>query len=168
VKYTLDQFRSYLRGLPKKFEKAALEGLELGAARAVPVLQRAADNAPPASANGKRGARDSGRYRGAFKWMKITDGVVIYNGMTYAGVIEKGRRKGKKPPPTRVIALWAQRRLGLSEKQAKAAAFPIARAIGRRGLLARSVFGSSRPKIASVVRTEVQASIKRHSRMGSP
>lgn len=100
-------------------------------------------NAPPASANGGIGAVDTGKYLRSWKVNRVTldkiRGVLITNSAEYMAVIERGRGLGKRPPPTDVIARWAQRRLGLPYKEAKRAAWPIARAIGRRGLYARRV-----------------------------
>ena len=99
--------------------------------------------APYASANGGIGAVDTGKYLRSWKVSKATldgiRGVLITNSAAYMAVIERGRGLGKRPPPVDVIARWAQRRLGLPYKEARRAAWPIARAIGRRGLYARRV-----------------------------
>lgn len=58
----------------------------------------------------------------------------VLNRAPHALVAHEGRRPRKAMPPRSVIAEWAQRKLGLSSEEAKRAAFPIARAIGRRGV----------------------------------
>lgn len=68
------------------------------------------------------------------KWRgKVLEGSV-FSSVPYAQVIELGRRAGRIPPVA-PLRLWAKRILG-NEK----AGFPVARAIGRRGLPARGIF----------------------------
>lgn len=99
--------------------------------------------APPASANGGVGAVAFGKYMRKWQVSRATiagiRGVLITNSAEYMAIIERGRGLGKRPPPTDVIARWAVKRLGLSTKEAQRAAWPIAMAIGRRGLYARRV-----------------------------
>ena len=158
---TLGMFKEYLHRLPKKMEEAAMVGLERAAARAIPILVRSADSAVPASDNGKRGARDTGHYRKLFKWVRTSRRVVtLYNLAGYAGVIERGRRKGRKMPPLAAIARWAERRLGLDADEAKRAAYPIAIAISKRGLRPRKVIESQRERLKKIARQEVSKSIR--------
>lgn len=100
-------------------------------------------NASRASANGSKGAVDTGHYLRNWKVADMTlagiRGVLITNSAAYMAVIERGRTAGAKAPPVNVIASWAQRRLGLPYKEAQRAAWPIAMAIKRRGLYARRV-----------------------------
>lgn len=111
--------------------------------RARAIVEEQTHKAPPASANGGIGAVDTKRYLS--KWRvhqaKINGirGVLIANSAEYMAVIERGRGLGKRMPPLDVIARWATRRLGLPYKEARRAAWPIARAIARRGLYARRV-----------------------------
>lgn len=56
----------------------------------------------------------------------------LFNPVAYALPVETGRRPGKQPP-IETIQLWVTRKLGLTGKDARSAAFLIARAIGRRG-----------------------------------
>jgi hypothetical protein len=58
----------------------------------------------------------------------------------YPDVIENGRRKGARMPPTQPIALWAVRKLGLSTGEAQRVAWVIARGISRKGITAKHVF----------------------------
>lgn len=106
-------------------------------------------NAIPASPRGGYRAVDTGRYLRNWKVNKSSingaRGVLITNMAKYMAVIERGRTPGAKRPPVNVIAKWAQRRLGLSFKEAKKAAFPIANAIKARGLFARKVMTGDNP-----------------------
>jgi hypothetical protein len=81
-------------------------------------------------------------------------GAAVFNGKLHAAIIEEGRRPGGFFPPREVIMRWAQRRLGLSEPEARRAAWPIARAIQRRGLLPRKVMEGAVPEMVGVVQEE--------------
>lgn len=111
--------------------------------RAKEIVKDQTENAPPASANGGIGAVDTRKYYRKWRVRRArlngSRGVLITNAAHYMAVIELGRRAGSRMPPVDVIRQWAQRRLGLPYKEAKRAAWPIARAIGRRGLQARLV-----------------------------
>jgi len=52
----------------------------------------------------------------------------------HALVVHNGRRPGRRMPPTSVIEDWLRRKHRLSQQEAKARAFPVARAIGKRGV----------------------------------
>ena len=80
--------------------------------------------------------------------------------MPYASIIETGRRKGAKMPKIMEngtpgpIVRWAQRRLGMSQKEAQSVAFVISRAIKRRGLVPRKVMERALPEVERLVREE--------------
>ena len=143
-----------LPGLFGKYGRTASSktnaGLQLMANRAKYIVTTETANAPPASANGGIGAVDTGKYLRSWKVTKTTlngiRGVLITNSASYMAVIERGRGAGKRPPPVDVIARWAMRRLGLPYKEARRAAWPIAKAIGRRGLYARRVMTGNNAK----------------------
>jgi hypothetical protein len=169
---TLKEFRDYLGKLPKALNTEIIKGIHVGADQAVGIAIRAGDTAIPASEHGKKGAFDTGNYRRNWHVTKGKDGAVVRNDATYAGIIEGrpglayGRRPGRKAPPTAVIARWLERRGGLDPKKAKQAAFPVARAIGRRGLRARRVLEGARPKIIKAVLAEVRMHVKKALRGG--
>lgn len=156
---TLDQFKRYLHGLPEALEKAAVRGIRTGAARAVDIARQAGDEAPPASDHGSKGAFDTGKYRRGWRARHIEGGAEVGNYSGHADIIERGRQKRSKRPPLAVIARWAERRLGLSKRDAKLAAFPIARAIDFRGLLGRFPLKRATPEIIRVVMEEVRRAV---------
>lgn len=119
---------------------AAVRGVRRGGFRAVSMLQQFTGQAPPANPSGvgQGGAVNTGAYKRAWKMEPLPDGARVHNASPYAGVVEYGRRPGRFPPLLEVER-WARRRLGLSPKEARRAAFPIARAIASRGLLPRLV-----------------------------
>lgn len=75
----------------------------------------------------------------------------VTNACGYAVYVEYGRGPGK-PPPLEPIMLWAKRKgLAAEERELRSVAFLIARAIGRRGTIARFMQGGVGPAGARVV-----------------
>lgn len=157
---------------PSQFEKfwsdinlldVVKRGIHSGAMRVIPLLQDGGRHAIPASQNGAYGAFNTGRYVGGWQVDRMSWGSVVYNRMPYSSVIEEGRRAGSSAPPKEAIEKWALRRLGLSKDAAKQAAWPIARAIGRRGLRPRKVMSdpATKQRIYSVVKDEIRREISR-------
>lgn len=136
------------RRLGSRIPAVINRGLLSASRQALPILVRQTDTAAPASARGSRGAVNTGAYRAAWKaepkqgLLSMRYGLLVSNRMPYSGVIEYGRRRGAKAPPTEPIARWAQRKLGLPYPKAKGIAFVIARKIGERGLQPRRVLTS--------------------------
>jgi hypothetical protein len=160
---SLARWNRELRRLGEEFRPTVLRGMRAGGARALPALQTATRNARPASAGGATGAVDTGNYLRRWKSAPLSNGVVIFNDAPYAGVIEGGRRAGSMPP-LKAIARWAQLRLGLSKKEAVQAAFPIAKAIAKRGLRARNVLSGQDTRIGTLIADEVDFELKRQLR----
>lgn len=162
VKVPLGQLAKSLYGLKERGEAAYKRGLRSAAMRARTIMDAATITAPPASANGTQGAVNTGAYRRAWKVEPIEDGIHVYSLSPYAGVIEYGRRPGARMPPTYpedVIARWAQRKLGLPYKRAKAVSFVMRRAIARRGLAPRKVLTS--PNTVAFLVAALQGEVER-------
>ena len=60
--------------------------------------------------------------------------------LEYGEVVEKGRRPGKAMPPVTPIALWVQRKLGVSADEARGVGFAIARKISIEGFEGAHMF----------------------------
>ncbi len=116
------------------------------------IIEGATRTAKPASPRGATGAVATGAYLAAWKAVRVgRKGILISNSTSYAAYIDGsaggrvwayGRRPGSVPPPHKEIKQWAMVRLGLDESSADKAAWPIAKAIARRGLKARGVLHS--------------------------
>lgn len=139
VSVPFGQLGPLLLKLGTRAEGAYKRGLLSAAMRARTIMDAAVKTAPPASPRGSVGAFNTGYYARAWKVERTENGVHIYNLAPYAGVIEYGRRPGARPPPKKVMVKYAQRKLGLSAKEARRVGFLMARAIGRRGLAPRRV-----------------------------
>ncbi len=161
----LSDFRTYVRKLRGKLvgaDGAIVRGIHSGLARSISVVHASVENAVPASPNGAVGAFNTGAYRQAWQYEVTPTGGRLFNSRPYAGVIERGRRAGSRPPPRREIVLWAMRRLGLSREEAERASYPISKAITRRGLGGRRVLTNpgTADKITRVVMEEVMREVQ--------
>lgn len=88
----------------------------------------------------------------------------VYNKERYAIVIEKGRRKNKRPPPRAALIPWVIAKLGVSRRDAPRVAFLVARAIGRRGITARPVMTDPRMQIR--IRKTLSGAVFVHMQQG--
>jgi hypothetical protein len=167
IRLQLSEFAPVFQRLGPRLVTAAKRGALRGALRAVSTLQRATGQASPANPGmkGEGGAVNTGHYKRAWKAEQLPDGARVYNQAPYAAVIEHGRRPGTFPP-LKQIERWAQRRMGLTPKEAKAAAYPIARAIARRGLQGRKVMTNVQPQIERDFLEEVRKELERELARG--
>lgn len=136
---------------PRMNERAAYRSLLEVAEMAKLTMESATRAAPPASANGSTGAIATGKYLRAWRTKRMrranSIGVLISNSTKQAWFVEFGRFPSHKKPPLSAIAKWAQVKFGMSYKEAKRVAWPIANAIAKRGLKARHVLTSDRTKM---------------------
>lgn len=159
------QWAKYMVGLGPKLLPAAERGLYAGALRALPKLQlwtRTAQAANPTN-TGQGGAVNTGAFLRGWKARAIAGGAEVRNDAPYSGVVEYGRRAGARAPPRAEIARWVQRRMGLSEKEARSVAFLIARSIKRRGLKGRHILTSDEHmrELVAAVTNEMVAELDR-------
>lgn len=160
IKLSLSRYAKHVRQLGKRLDAAVQRGVLSGAERCIPALQKRTEQAPPASDKGSVGAFNTGNYKGRWRARPIDGGAAVYNDAAYAAVIDGGRAPGKDMPPLRAIQRWAQRRLGLSEKEARRAAFPIAAAIQARGLRPRYVLSGATDELKKIVHEEIEREIR--------
>jgi len=158
------QFARYQHRLAKNFRRVLLRGVHAGAQRAVAYMVERTRTAPPANPGGvgEGGAVNTGDFVRRWRMRALPDGAVVTNDDPKGPHIEHGRRPGKMPPIA-AIAAWAFRRLGLSVEEAKRAAYPMALAIARRGLLPRQIMTSqdAQDRILYLVREEMIHEIDR-------
>jgi hypothetical protein len=147
IRMTMKELVRYQLRLARDFKPAAERGVLSGALRCIPILTRSTDEMK---------AFNTGDYRRAWDAERIDNGARVFNKKSYAGVIELGRRKGKRQPPSKVIEHWAQRKLGLSETEARSAAFAIAQSIGKKGIKGKHVMGRVRDEMSREVLAEVR------------
>ena len=153
--FTTGEWARWMGSLGRRADAAGQHGLVVASMRVRPVLDKATSHAIRASDNGTEGAVNVGTYRRSWQ-TEVTPGrLAVFNRSSYAGIIEYGRRPGARMPPRAAVARWAQRTLGLSEADSRAAAFVMARAIAKRGLRARRVLGGAEAEMGAIVRDEL-------------
>lgn len=136
----LAEWEAYHAKLADAFRPAAVRGVQSAAHRIVALLQERTRSARPMSARGTVGAVNTGEFLRGWRWTGEDDGALLYNDRTdRAPIQEHGRRPGSKMPPRDAIETWLRQRAGMNAKEAKRAAYPVARAIARRGLLGREI-----------------------------
>jgi hypothetical protein len=156
----------YYTRLKKRYNIALKKGLNDGAIKSIAILRKATINAIPANPDypGRPGTIGAHRPSGTFlkNWYREWIGpmaVKIKNPTSYAPTIEYGRAAGTSPPANQAIERWLIARLGFSSDEAKHASFPIARAIGRRGLLPRHILRNSVPAIEGMIMKAINEEI---------
>lgn len=110
------------------------------------------------------GVTDTGVYRRSFKVIRSADGLgaTVENHAPHAGVLERGARPHFVGAKVRaMIARWARRKLGLSQKEAIAAAWAIAYKISREGSKAHYFVRDSLPVARRLFGDEVRRRLKR-------
>jgi hypothetical protein len=102
-------------------------------------------------------ARSKGvKFRGDYQhgWYGQVDGntLTVANKAPHMVFVERGRRPNKRQPPTSAIEPWC-----LAKGMKKDAVFPIARAIGKRGIKPRPLFllSSTQRDLARIVERHV-------------
>lgn len=113
--------------MSRRIEVRGATGFELALARetdrlqrgVVGVCRRAAQYGKTKAMQLSRaiGFRASGTYERSFLVIERPNGAILTNSAEHAGVIELGRRPGRRPPPVAVILLWMQER-GMIPKMA--------------------------------------------------
>ena len=156
IKMNMHQWSDHLRQLGSRFQPAMTRGMIAGAMRCIPILQTATMQAPPASPRGTSGAVDTGLYQAAWRSAPMPNGAKVFNMRPYAGVIEGGRR----PYPVgregmRNLEAWVHRKLKISGKAARDAAWAIAKTLEKRPLEARRVMSGSEDKMIEAVEKEI-------------
>ena len=129
---------NYMRRLGASFGPAILAGLTSAAVRSVATL---------ATESNRKRVRDTGRYLNgwthspAMSLGAASAAVKVYNDAPYSGVIELGRRAGRKMPwlrntplQSQPIYMWCIRQLGMTADEAEKAAWGIAASIKRKGI----------------------------------
>ena len=151
IRISMKDYAAYQKALGGRARAAVERGVYSGVLRCLPLLH----------ARTRKLAHNIGYYLRAWKAERIPKGARVHNVAPYAGVIEWGRRKGARRPPIEPLVRWAQRKLGLSEKEARGVAFAIATAIKKRGLPAKHVLTGAAAEMRKLVGLEVERELKK-------
>lgn len=127
-----------LRDLAKRFPGVVLEETERVMDLVVRRLEKEVVEGTPKGVGGAAGLAGSIAGEVVSSGMPVKG--VVGTPMEYGIVVELGRRPGRKMPPVGPIALWAQRKLGVSADEAKSVGFVIARSIAVHGFEGAHMF----------------------------
>jgi hypothetical protein len=161
------------RVTPERFPILFREREQARAARVVKAIQETVLVEGPAiavqqtQALGKYAPINTSNYLRGWKAEKLDNGAIVFNDTPYASVIEHGRRRGARMPPTKVIAEWLEQKMrgrvrnrAKRLRMAKSMAFVVARAIGRRGLPAKNIMKKTRRKLDPMVKKAVREALE--------
>lgn len=153
----------YMQRLGAAFGPAILAGLTSTAVRSVATL---------ATETNRKRVRDTGRYLGGWQHSPAmslggASAVVrVYNDAPYSGVIELGRRAGRKMPwlrsqplQSQPIYMWCIRQLGMTADEAEKAAWGIAASIARKGIKGKYVLRDVKDKVAADGAKEIKKAL---------
>lgn len=96
---------------------------------------------------GLRGSIDSEEYVDGYEVLGV-----VGSPLAYAEAVDLGTKPNRKMPPVQPIQDWVIQKLGLSGREARSAAFAIARSIGKKGTKAAENFSGAFRDNANQVR----------------
>ena len=137
IHYDLGAIRKLARDFPDVTREETEPTMHLVVARLEALVVRAT----PTGVGGEAGLR--GSIAGEVARMGKTVMGTVGTPLEYGQVVELGRRPGKAMPPVDPIALWARRKLGVSEEESKGVGFAIARKIAIKGFEGAHMFEKS-------------------------
>lgn len=158
INITASHYPSALRRLVKKQPEAAVKALRKAAREG---------HTRVVAASKTSGSRASGTYERSWVVMQTQKGAIIGNTAEHAIFVEQGRRPGRMPP-RKAIAEWLlQKKVlqkvtggGSKRDAAMRVAYPIAKAIGRRGTEGYYIMKSVMPAIEKAVAREIRVAWK--------
>jgi hypothetical protein len=127
-----------LRKLVQRWPDETREEMRVTMDRIVRRLEAEVVKRTPAGVGGQAGLR--GSIAGEVATLGRTVTGTVGTPLEYGEVVELGRRPGKAFPPVDPIALWARRKLGVSEKESRSVGFAIARKIAIHGFEGAHMF----------------------------
>lgn len=134
MRITAEQLPRLPRNLTREFKRRQLSTMHAVGKAAVRMLHFQSAH-----------IKDLGTFQTGWRYQAAFTRLDVRNIDPKAVFVERGRRPGKMPP-VRALEPWAQRKLG-----DRRLAWPVARAIGRRGLRPRPVL--TRPDVRKGIRS---------------
>ena len=149
IKYDLGEIRKVAQRWPEETSREMDRTMD----RIVRRLEGEIAKRTPAGVGGSAGLR--GSIAGEVQTMGRTVTGTVGTPLEYGEVVELGRRPGKAFPPVDPIALWARRKLGVSDEKSRGVGFAIARKIAIHGFEGAHMFEEGWTAIESWAQTEL-------------
>lgn len=144
-----------VRLLSKKMDKAAVKALQLTARYGATMAVRTSAMTIPRP-------RATGTFERSFVVTKLHDGALLSNTAKHGRFVEVGRAAGRQPPVEAIMQWLVAKGLEReSEKARRAAAFRIARKIGRRGIKGRHVLKRTIPAMRKRLKLEMATQMRK-------
>lgn len=144
---SLQQFAEILEGMPKEINGAVIKGLRSAAMRAVGFVVEEIDQAQPYP------AVNFGHLRQSIKWAKTARGAQVFSDAPHFPFIEYGTRAHF--PPLAPLVVWATRKFGVPEDEARAIAWAVAIKISKEGIAPRHFFAKGMARMHAIVEGEI-------------
>jgi hypothetical protein len=165
VKIPIRDLPKYMQELGDAFGPAILAGLTSAAAFSVSRLVMETDRKNVVNTRQMVDAWQASR---AMSTGPVSAKIRVYNDAPYSGVMELGRRAGRrlpwlrdKPVQEQPLYLWAKSKLGLSDEEAARAAWPLAWAIKHKGIKGRLVMTDILDELSMNAAQEVAKELRR-------
>ncbi len=140
---TLEQYRKWLSQQAPIYANAVRKGLRSAALRGVGVVVQEIDTAKPHPAVNTGGMRQSARAE------VTSDGAAVVVDAPHAAVMNDGARPFR--PPLGPLIIWAKRKFGVDEREARRIARNVQRKIEAMGIEPRFFFDKAMKRINDVV-----------------
>jgi hypothetical protein len=144
---SLSQFADLVDDMPKEVEQAVVRGLRSASLRAVEFVVYEIDHAKPYP------AVNFGVLRNSVKRAATPSGAVVFVDAPHFPFIEYGTRPHM--PPIAPLVVWATRKFGVEENEARAIAWAVAKKIAVAGTEPRFVFAKAMKRLAEIVPGEI-------------
>uniref|UniRef100_A0A6H1Z9C1 Tail protein n=1 Tax=viral metagenome TaxID=1070528 RepID=A0A6H1Z9C1_9ZZZZ len=162
IKISAEDFPAAVYAEVERFNKELVKAMRITAARSLGVVMEKINTAKPHS------PVDNGLYRASWAVENHDDGATMYNPLIYAGIMELGRRAGRRPPPRDVIKRWVRRKFKIKvpkneteESVLNHLAMIVQMNIARRGIKGRRPLARAMVNIRKIAKTEIDAAAAR-------
>ena len=145
---TLAQFAELLEDMPKEVEQAVIRGLRSASLRGVGFVVEEIDQGKPYP------PVNTGMLRMSVQRTVLPKGAQVFSDSPHFPFMEYGTRPHF--PPIAPLVVWATRKFGVEEGEARAIAWAVAKKIAREGIEPRHFFAKGMARMHGIVEAESQ------------
>lgn len=150
---SLAQYAALIKDMPPEVEAAVMRGIKSAALRGVGIIVKHIDTASPYP------AVNNGALRQSVRVSFTARTAVLSVDAPHAIFIDKGTRPHR--PPIGPLIVWATRKFGLDEREARRVAWAVALKIEREGIAPRNFMARAMAEIkGEVLNTEIMRELE--------